>query len=483
MSTRSFVSHGSIIVFLLCGCTYSPPIPLSRADVLRSLQRFDKAFLAATLDDSTRSTTNAAFDNATFPIAFNLFSDAARGINNVWTNLAGGPATQPPQLVLISLKVAIDARVGVAGQSPPTARIVSLYPGAFPPTTLPIQLRVRSEDGTLLSQRDLSLAITADTRIDQQTPLLADDVSLPAGLYSLELASGDTIEPAGRFSVLPAAMATIRAANEAKLAAITAATPALDQALASARQRNSLLVDRPTGDRLYELLVDPFTLVNQLDVEITALQGGIDPYINHTGDYWRVLHTDAADIPLRVYLSPDADLSKPLNLVVAFHGSGGDENVLVEAYGAGIIKSLAEQRGFLLVAPVTDFFVDKPAVFDSLLQALRYDYNIDPAHIYVVGHSLGAHYAAALAASRIGTLTAACGIAGGQDFSAPSALAPLFIIAGGADTLQPAERLRAVFDRASAKGLPVEFLVKPGLGHTLVVGSGMGDAVDWLLRH
>lgn len=41
----------------------------------------------------------------------------------------------------------------------------------------------------------------------------------------------------------------------------------------------------------------------------------------------------------------------PRPLLVVLHGAGGDENMFPEAYGAGIIKRIAEKHGLLVASP------------------------------------------------------------------------------------------------------------------------------------
>ncbi|MGD0784183.1 MAG: hypothetical protein ABSA30_15170 [Candidatus Aminicenantales bacterium] len=133
-------------------------------------------------------------------------------------------------------------------------------------------------------------------------------------------------------------------------------TPALVQAAAAVKARLRLLAQPFDPENTTRLLMDPRSLWAQAQTEAAALKKGLDPFKGRTGDYWRIVKTGDGEIPVRVYAPSPAGPSKPAALVIAFHGAGGDENMFMDGYGAGLIKRLAEKRKFLLVTPLTDVF-------------------------------------------------------------------------------------------------------------------------------
>jgi pimeloyl-ACP methyl ester carboxylesterase len=84
-------------------------------------------------------------------------------------------------------------------------------------------------------------------------------------------------------------------------------------------------------------------------------------------------------------------------LVVAVHGAGGSENMFFDAYGAGKIARLCESRGWLLAAPRQGLWGGIGIQWDELVAGVDRLAPVDPARVYLVGHSLGAMQAARLA--------------------------------------------------------------------------------------
>lgn len=133
-----------------------------------------------------------------------------------------------------------------------------------------------------------------------------------------------------------------------------------------------------------------------------------------------------------VHLPPSYDGKRPLPLVVALHGSGGN--------GAGMAKmtgfsDLADKEGFLVAYPdglisktrgwnslfgkipggtgVLADEVDDVAFFRALLGRLHESYHTDPARVYVCGHSAGGYMSYRLAIE-LSDRIAASGIVNGS---------------------------------------------------------------------
>jgi len=287
----------------------------------------------------------------------------------------------------------------------------------------------------------------------------------------------------------PEAFASMRPAAErnlARLEKVKAETPELRQALASVKARNKLLLDPPSPENTAQLVLDPKELARQIDREIWALLKGSDPFKKRTGDHWRVIQAGDREVPVRIFLSPKADQSKPLPLVIAFHGAGGDENMFMDGYGAGLIKSLAERNGFLLATPSTYAFAGTLAGerFDALISALSFDYAIEKKRVYVLGHSLGGGVANALASRRPAALAALACLSGFRGFTdAAGSIPPVLVVAAEHDPVAPPSRLGPAFQKAAAAGLPVEYRLVRNYGHTLSVTFILPEVIAWLLRH
>lgn len=116
---------------------------------------------------------------------------------------------------------------------------------------------------------------------------------------------------------------------------------------------------------------------------------------SNTGEYWMTLSTAKGESPIRLYVPPQAKEGKPLPLVVAMHGAGGTENMFFDAYGHGEVVRQCEKRGWLLVAPRANFIGSAPIA--AIVDELAKRYPVDAKRVFLVGHSMGAGQAVALA--------------------------------------------------------------------------------------
>jgi predicted esterase len=243
-----------------------------------------------------------------------------------------------------------------------------------------------------------------------------------------------------------------------------------------------LLNDRPSEENSAQFLADLNALASDVASEIRTLEAGKNPYSNRQGDYWRVLEIGRREIPLRLYVPKLATPRDPVPLLVVLHGMGGDENMFFEAYGAGIVKRLADEKGLIVVSPLTYTFGGDIKTLHALIDALGNDYSIDRDRVYVLGHSMGAGAAAGLARGHSDTVAAACCIAGGRFQAAPDS-APILVVSPELDGVVPPKRLQDSARKAISEGIPGELKIMPGYGHTLAVGAILPEAIDWLLQY
>jgi predicted esterase len=253
------------------------------------------------------------------------------------------------------------------------------------------------------------------------------------------------------------------------------------QALASARARAALLHTHPSPEVLAEYVLDRPKLALDVDHEIGALKRGDDPYSHRTGDYWRVVKLEQAELPLRLYAPAQAAKDAPLPLVIALHGARGDENMFLDGYGLGKIRALADQHGFLLACPRTSGDLSSGTIA-ALIAALELDYAIDKRRIALLGHSMGAGVAARLAGSDPGRYCALACFSGGPRANSEH-LPPAWLRVGAIDQLADPEGLAATAKELRERGLTVDFAILPDLGHTLIVGEALEPAIAWLLGH
>jgi predicted esterase len=241
-----------------------------------------------------------------------------------------------------------------------------------------------------------------------------------------------------------------------------------------------LLVDRPNPERSAEFLADPQALAAALDREVATLEQGRDPYAKAAGDLWRAFRAaNNTLIPFRIVApAAVATSTRPVPLLVVFHGAGGDENMFVDAYGAGITPRLAAEQGMLLVSVSTNAFGGSGANLDALLALLRTEYPIDDRRIYLLGHSMGSGAVARLVQERPSVIAAAVCLAGGAAITAEGA-PPMFFMAGELDPLANPKMVEA----AAAKTAGSEYHLAKNEGHTLMVATGVRAAIPWLAAH
>ncbi len=253
----------------------------------------------------------------------------------------------------------------------------------------------------------------------------------------------------------------------------------LQQAHASAVARAGLLTDVASRTRSIELMIDPRVHAAAITREVAELKAGRNPYAGRSGDWWRVFATDGnRKVAARVVVPPSSvERNTPAPLILALHGAGGDENMFVDAYGAGVLTRLADSLGAMIVSPLANGFT--PAMFDTIVAAMSREYTIDAKRIYVVGHSMGAGLTASLANTRGVRIAAVASIAGGAPITAAGAPPALFIT-GTLDPVISAARVKSAADATRAAGQRMEYRELASEGHTLIVGRVLPDAIAWL---
>ncbi len=462
------------------------PPSATRADLAWAYLRLERAYFANLPDDSSRvAQINQAFDTATKKFFSGKFAETIAEVNTLTASLIA----ETPSAALtaaMSLKPTVDPPIFNVNRSEPIRiRLTSIYPVEFPSDTS-LRLVLKPNDGSeAVASKPITINDVSTDGIDV-TIEFEPDSQLVARDYSIVVTDGNLASvDVGQLNIVSESLDSIRAQNEERLNAVDSDRPEVMSAVQACRSRNQLLQDQPSAKNSSQFLSNFTSLTQQIEQEITAIEAGDDPYRRRTGDYWRTFSLDDKDrkpLPCRVYASPKVVGDKPVPLVIALHGAGGDENMFFSGYGAGLIKQLADQRGFLVASPSTTAVGGRSERFDVLIEELSADYAVDPNAIYVIGHSMGGFTTASLAAKRKDKIAAACCLAGGGRPGSGS-LPPMLIIAGELDSIVPTGMLKLGAQQAIDAGQPVKFRLKEDYGHTLLVGAVLTDAVDWLLKH
>jgi acetyl esterase/lipase len=204
---------------------------------------------------------------------------------------------------------------------------------------------------------------------------------------------------------------------------------------------------------------------------------------------------DGKLMPYRVFIPSGYDPSRTYPLAVLLHGSGGDENVFLGA-AAGPLQEIAETRGYILAAPngrgpVSGYAKENGAQQDvmDVVDLVRKNYSVDPARVYLTGHSMGGMGTWSIGLANRDRFAALAPMAGTRESPAldgalkSGGMIPVMITCGGKDPLMPAENCKSVADKAKALGYPVEYIVYPNDNHWMVVSSAMRGVFDFFDAH
>ena len=161
-------------------------------------------------------------------------------------------------------------------------------------------------------------------------------------------------------------------------------------------------------------------------------------------------------------------------LVVALHGAGGSENMFFDAYGAGKIVRLCEERGWMLVSLGTSPLgggLELPVLVDVLGE----HYPVDEGRVAVVGHSMGAMQGLQLAGRNPRALRSLAILGGGRPVRSPAVLrgVDLFAAAGAEDFGRGG--VKQVIAQWRKAGLPIEERDYPQVEHLGVVQVALDD--------
>jgi predicted peptidase len=122
---------------------------------------------------------------------------------------------------------------------------------------------------------------------------------------------------------------------------------------------------------------------------------------------------------------------------------------------------------------------------------VRQDFNIDPARVYMTGHSMGAYGAWLVASLGADVLAAIAPVSGGApvpDEALPALLEklkgmPVLIVHGAKDLIVPPENSRRVSTAAQKAGLKVTYLELPDAGHVDAVAASFTAVMDFFEKN
>ena len=183
---------------------------------------------------------------------------------------------------------------------------------------------------------------------------------------------------------------------------------------------------------------------------------------------------------------------KPAPLLVLLHGSGHNGRLLVEHW-----QKLAAQEGFILAGPDArspegwSMPEDGPRFLYDLVEELKSTQPVDPARVYLFGHSAGAVfglYMTALESEYFAAVAVSAGAMREKNFGMldeAERKIPVAIFVGTRDQFFPLDAVRATRDAYTKRGFTAELTEIPNHDHYYYKLSADIDAKAWefLKRH
>jgi predicted esterase len=232
---------------------------------------------------------------------------------------------------------------------------------------------------------------------------------------------------------------------------------------------------------------EEFAKANQI---LDALAADRDPFPGH-GDFHKAYRSgvDQSLQPYRLFVPESYNKSKPNGLVIGLHGMGGDENSLFDAYAAGALKREAERVGLLVACPKgldSASMYRGPAEQDvmDVLAEVRRDYNVDPARIYLMGHSMGGYGTWSVAMDHPDVFAALGPISGGGNAAGMAKIAqiPEYVVHGDNDPTVPVTQSRTMVEAGKQAGANITYVEVKGGTHVSVAAPSFGPMLDFFVQ-
>lgn len=463
------------------------PMPVTVAELSVSIRRFEQAFKPAALEAARIEAMNRAFDGAAAHFFAGRYRNAVAELDEMTAELSGR-ADDTAYRALLSLGMECEPAHAIIGETEMVMiRLASLYPA--PEAMRGQSVRVRLGLVDWAGERtvwidEIELQATESGVIEWRGQF---DVSTFKGarfatLMLFAATEDDTTLFPGSFTIGPRSFAAEREALEASLESVG---DELAGARSLARSRCTMLVDRAVKTDLTRWIVDRAAVAQALRGEVSALMRGENPYRERRGNLWAALPLGRTELPCRIYVPSAIMHGEPLPVVVALHGAGGNEHMFFEAYDAGRIVELAEEHGFIAVAPLTYPMLADASLFPALIDFIdKTIAPIDRERIGLMGHSLGAMTTMSIASAHGELLAGIVPIAGNGRMAFDAAALPCRAYAAEYDFLLQASAVRAGVERLqnAQPDAQIEFKLVEGAGHVLIVNQILDEAVAWLLE-
>jgi poly(3-hydroxybutyrate) depolymerase len=187
-----------------------------------------------------------------------------------------------------------------------------------------------------------------------------------------------------------------------------------------------------------------------------------------------------------LFVPESVNKEKPAPLLVLLHGSGHNGRLLVEHW-----QKLAAQEGLILAGPDARdpeqwaMPEDGPRFLYDLVEALKASQPVDPARVYLFGHSAGAVfglYMTALESEYFAAVAVSAGAMKEKNFDMldeAERKIPVALFIGTKDQFFPLNAVRATRDAYAKRGFPAELTEIPNHDHDYYKLSADINAKAW----
>lgn len=339
--------------------------------------------------------------------------------------------------------------------------------------------------------------LAAKSAIDPSHTPFTEPVAIPedlSGNYVVEvrLTESDGTAPAGVRTAfvkrLPIHVEDL-SADAARLRASLAKAPKSNLALPSAEYTLALYERADNGEvnpRAYNFKKE-FAAAQAI---ADAVDAGKDPFAGKQGDFRRAYRSsvDQTLQPYRLLIPAAYDGVKPLPLLVALHGMGGDENSMFDSYGKELPVD-ANKAGFIMVAPKGRAPASmyrgsaEQDVLDVISEVER-DYKVDESRVYLMGHSMGGFGTWSIAMNHPDLFAALGPISGGGD---PAGMVkirdiPQYVTHGNDDHTVNVNSSRVMVEAGKKAGANIVYVEVPGGSHVSVAQPAFAPMLEFFAK-
>jgi predicted esterase len=351
----------------------------------------------------------------------------------------------------------------------------------------------------LKSLAELEADFTKPFVIEAVLPGLPPQADLADGDYQLAL----TLKPREGDPLVKSLSVRVARGLSAEAASLKSRTASV---AATLKDQPALLTAMPA----IEYAASMIDLVNAGEIAVTSdvkgaithantalnqLAKGQHPLKTRRGDiHWAYRSTvDNTLQPYRVFVPADYEPTRKWPLVVALHGMGGDENSFFNGYDNGVIKRIAQERGYLVVCPkgrqpASMYLAAAEKDVIDVLAEVKRDYAIDADRVYLTGHSMGGYGTWSVSTNHPDLFAALAPFAGGGLPPVMMKLPaikhiPWIVVHGDADPTVSVEESRKMVKAGKELGIKIKYIEVAGGNHSNIVVPNIPAIFDWFEMH